>query len=111
MKVASGKWQVASKKLQAAGFFFLLVTCHLPLATPVLAMIGDPLAMSNPQYLFELSYADAEQAIGRMLSGKGAGSPIVATIEGHRNGGLFSYSKPLSVEVKGLQFDKGTGHW
>ncbi len=95
---------------------FIIVGMALP------ALAGDPAAFAppvpqqsvpvsepsieTPKYLFQLSYADAEEAIGQALVKKGAGGKISVNINGQRTLPLFSYSKPLAVEIRGLQFEK-----
>jgi flagella basal body P-ring formation protein FlgA len=68
-------------------------------------------AAPAPKYSFQLSYDDAEGAIAFALAEKGAGNKISALITGHKNDAIFSYSKPISVEIRGLQYDKTASHW
>lgn len=75
------------------------------------ATTEEPPAVVGTKYLFELSYDDAEGAIGFALSDKGAGNKVAATINGHKTEALFSYNKPISVEIRGLQFDKTSARW
>ncbi len=84
-------------------FFIPLLLILAGLSIPAFA--DSPVA-ANPQYLFQLSYDDAEQAIGQALAQKGAGAKVAANINGHHNEALFSYSKPISVEIRGLQFER-----
>jgi flagella basal body P-ring formation protein FlgA len=60
---------------------------------------------------FEVSYADAENAVEKMLNQKGIGDKIAVTINGRKTSALFTYEKPVAVEVKGLQFDRRDNHW
>lgn len=61
--------------------------------------------------LFTLSYADAQTAISHALSDKGAAPKVAASINGRRDGPIFSHSRPLSIEIRGLLFDKASGQW
>lgn len=90
-----------------------LVSAALGFMIPNLAFatIETPPSMAAPKYLFELSYDDAEGAIGFALADKGAGNKINATINGHKTEALFSYNKPITVEIHGLQFDKTSSYW
>jgi flagella basal body P-ring formation protein FlgA len=36
---------------------------------------------------------------------------VSTTINGHKNGALFAYDKPVTVQMRGLQFDKQSNHW
>lgn len=79
--------------------------------TLAFATIEEPPSVASPKYIFQLSYDDAEGAIGFALSDKGAGNKVAATINGHKTDALFSYNKPIAVEIRGLQFDKARGQW
>lgn len=70
-----------------------------------------PVSGEENAYLFKLSYEDAEQAIAQALAEKGAGSKIAAGINGNRNEGLYASNKPVSVEIRGLTFDKNSGRF
>lgn len=72
---------------------------------------GGGHAQSTPAYLFQLTYADVEQAVGFALADKGAGDKISATVQGRSDTPVFSHSKPLSVEIRGLKFDKQSKRW
>lgn len=62
-------------------------------------------------YLFTLSYDEVEAAVSAALSDKGAGDKVAARINGHGTDPVFSYSAPLAIELRGLTFDKPSGHW
>jgi len=97
-------------------FFVLLFLIVIGMAIPAFAdaPAADPapaaptavVSSDTTKYLFQLSSGDAEDAIGKALVQKGAGTKIGISINGHRNDALFSYSKPISVEIRGLQFEK-----
>ena len=68
-------------------------------------------AQAEPRKDFQLSYGDAEEAIGWALAQKGAGEKVAASIDGRKNDAVFSASKPISVDIRGIQFDKKSGRW
>lgn len=66
----------------------------------------------TPGSTFEVSYAEAEQAVSLALAGKGAGAKISAVMQGRQPGqALYTYGKPMAVNVRGLQFDKKSRMW
>jgi flagellar basal body P-ring formation protein FlgA len=83
--------------------FILITVILLPLSARADEITKAP--------LFTLSYAEAEEALGRALADKGAAEKVAAFINGRKNEALFSYTKPLEVQIRGLQFDKPSGHW
>lgn len=83
----------------------------LGLALPSAAAPSEPPSVASPSYLFQLSYEDAEGAIGFALAEKGAGEKVAASIVGKKAEAIFSYNKPISVEIRGLQFDKSVHRW
>lgn len=85
-----------------AAILFLLA------ATPALAL---PETIDGKAALFPLTYVEAEEAVGRALSEKGAGDKVAASINGRGNQPLYSYTGPLTVEIRGLKFDKPSAHW
>ena len=87
--------------------FFLVLA--MPVASFALANAGG--ATASQQALFQLRYEDAEGAIGFALADKGAGDKVAASIQGQRQNALFSYNKPITVEIHGLQFDKPAKRW
>jgi len=60
---------------------------------------------------FEVSYPTAEEAVTQALTEKGVGDKVSALMNGHKSKPLFAFSKPVTVEVRGLKYDKQTGHW
>lgn len=70
-----------------------------------------PSSAESQTYLFQLAYDDAEQVISQALAEKGAGSKIAAGINGNRKDGLYSSNKPVTVEIRGLTFDKSSSRW
>lgn len=65
-----------------------------------------------PIYSFELSYEDAEGAIGFALAEKGAGNKVLASITGDKKTeALFTYGRPITVEIRALKFDTTTKRW
>lgn len=94
--------------------FIILIGClAFSISTSASAGVGG--AAMPPadvqQALFQLSYEDVEGAVGFALSDKGAGQKIAATVNGDRRKPLFSYDKPISVEIRGLQFDGDNKRW
>lgn len=86
---------------------FILIFLLLA-ANPVFALPEDN---SGKLLLFPLAYEEAEEAVGRALSGKGAGDKVSASINGRGNQPLYSHTEPLTVEIRGLKFDKTSTHW
>lgn len=70
-------------------------------------------AAATPQsYIFNLTYEDAEDAIGKALTEKAENGKIVsAIISGKKAAPLYSYNKPISVEVRGLRADSEKKSW
>lgn len=80
--------------------------------TLAFATIEEQAVNTNPAaYLFQLAYSDVEEAVGFALADKGAGDKVSASITGRKEGPVFSHNKPLSVEIRGLKFDKNAGRW
>lgn len=79
--------------------------------TLAFATIEEPASQPAPSYSFQLAYGDVEEAIGFALADKGAGNKVAATINGRKPEPIFSYAKPVSVEIRGLKFEKETGRW
>ena len=91
----------------------LIICIGMGCLLPALAIAADSATAVDaaPKYLYALSYDDAEGAIGFALSDKGAGNKISANITGHKADALFSYDKPITVEIRGLQYDKTASRW
>ncbi len=81
------------------------------LAAALVSLIFVAPAAAEQKHLFQLSYSDAEKAISDALSEKADSGKIVATINGQKNDPLFSHGNPLTVEIRGLTFDKTSGRW
>ena len=65
-----------------------------------------------PSYIFNISYEDAEDAVSKALSEKVTDGKIVsAIISGKKTTPIYSYNKPISVEVRGLRSDSAANHW
>ncbi len=101
------------------GFIFGAV---LMLVTPAMALQSDPKPVAseaaestseadgsaNAPY-FRLTYADAEEAISQALAERGAGAKVSADITNSQGEDyLFSFSQPISVEIRGLRFNPDT---
>jgi len=90
--------------------YFLVVFAFF--AFTVAAYADEPLSMNAPKPLFQVTYSDAEDAIGRALAEKGAGTKLSASIRGdNKSEPIFSYAKPVNVEIRGLTFDKANNKW
>jgi len=81
------------------------------LALIFLASPAWALQESDKTHLFRLSYAQAEEAVSAALTDKGAAEKVAAFINGRMDDALYSYGKPITVAVRGLQFDKISGRW
>lgn len=90
---------------------YLFILILIGLAVPAFADTAEAPAATQPQYLFQLSYDDAEAAIGTALAEKGAGAKIAAVINGRKKDAMFSYSRPLTVEIRGLKFEPSPPRW
>lgn len=83
----------------------------LAFTAPAFAIASDAPAAANPRYVFTLTYSAAEEAIGEALRQKGAGDKIAAYINNSTNEPLYSYDQPLTVEIRGLQFEQKAHRW
>jgi len=90
-----------------------IILCSASLLTgPAYAQtISAEQAVINPRNVFELLYTDAEAEVGRALNEKGVGEKLAVTITGRKNRVLYAYEQPLTVEIRGLQFDKRDSRW
>jgi len=68
-------------------------------------------AEKSTRNAFEISYSDAEEAVGAALNQKGIGDKISVTIVGRKNAPIFASDKPVTIEVKGLQIEKRDNRW
>ncbi len=77
------------------------------------AMADTTMPAANvPEHLFQLSTSDVESVVGNTLATNGAGENVSATIIGYdKSKPLFSYNKPITVELRGLTFDAGMRRW
>ncbi len=66
---------------------------------------------SVQSYIFNLTYEDAEDAVSKALTEKAEGKIVSATINGKKAAPLYSYNKPISVEVRGLRPDSSNNKW
>lgn len=60
---------------------------------------------------FSVSFNDAEEAVAAALNEKGIGDKLSVTIAGRRNTSIFAYSKPVSLEIKGLTIERLDHRW
>lgn len=92
--------------------FGLFVLALILAGTPSFAQgTADEALISDPRNAFEVSYANAEDAVNQALTEKGVGDKVSATINGHKSKPIFVYNKPTTVEIRGLKFDSQNGHW
>jgi flagella basal body P-ring formation protein FlgA len=85
---------------------FILLSCAASASTTEVPVVGDA------GHLFQLTSADVETAVSEALIEKGSGEKISASVIGYeKSKPLFSYSKPISVEIRGLTFDATTHRW
>jgi flagella basal body P-ring formation protein FlgA len=81
------------------------------IAVVLLLLSWPAMAAEEKANLFTLSYAQAEEAVSSALADKGASQKVAALINGRSSDAMYSYTKPLIVETRGLQFDNATGRW
>jgi flagellar basal body P-ring formation protein FlgA len=69
--------------------------------------------IAQPQsYIFNITYEDAEAAIGKALSEKSTdGKTISVSIIGKKPVPIYSSNKPVDVEVRGLRSDDKISRW
>jgi flagella basal body P-ring formation protein FlgA len=78
----------------------------------VALLLSSPgLAAEEQGGAFTLTYAEAEKVASAALADKGVAEKVAAFINGRQNETLYSYGKPLSVEARGVQFDKTASRW
>ena len=67
--------------------------------------------VANVQNVFQLSYGDAEEAVAAALHQKGIDDKLLVTMNGRKDQAIYSYDKPVTVVIKGLQVEKIDHHW
>jgi|GEM_PF-844768 len=67
--------------------------------------------IATHDYLFTLTYEDAEKAVSEALAEKGAGSKVAAIITNTKGDSLYSDNRPVHVEIRGLRFDANAKSW
>lgn len=93
-------------------YFILFV---LSLFFPLSSFAEDTASQPMP-YIFNISYDDAQDAIGKALTGKLAaetktGQTVAAIISGKKMTSLYSSNKPFEVEVRGLRTEDAARRW
>ncbi len=79
--------------------------------------VAEDAASSQPvSYIFNITYEDAQDAIGKALTEKltaetTAGQTIAATINSKKSAPLYSSNKPVNVEIRGLRSDNKNNSW
>ena len=89
---------------------FVICLLAFAIALPALADDEQPTAF-DPHNAFEVSYSAAEDAVTQALTEKGVGDKVAATMNGRKPKPIFVYNKPVTIEARGIKFDKATGHW
>lgn len=87
------------KKLQS------LILLLMVLTSPAMA---EELA---PRNTFEVSYEAVQDAVAQALVTKGVGDKVSVVMNGHTSKPIYAYSKPLTIDVRGLQYDATNGRW
>ena len=80
-------------------------------AQPAFAIESKVPDTTAAQYNFRLSYEDTERAVSDALNQRGAGKNVAAKINGNHKEALYSYDKPIDVEIRGLRFEKNSNQW
>lgn len=83
----------------------LASACYAQVAT------NDVVGSLNLRNAFQVSYDDVEEAVATTLHQNGLTEKLKVTMTGHKEISIFSYEKPVSVEVKGLKFAKLDNRW
>jgi flagella basal body P-ring formation protein FlgA len=76
----------------------------IPAATPVAQE-------QAPRNDFQIMYTDAEDAVSKALIAKGVSDKVSALINGRKKAPIAAFSKPATVETRGLQYDQQTHRW
>lgn len=96
-------------------FFKYIFLSLMLIFSPALAageVAPAPALTPQQNYIFNITYEDAEAAISKALSEKAEEGKIVsANISGKKSSPLYSYNKPINVEVRGLRTDSGKNSW
>mgnify|MGYP003393036618 CR=1 FL=1 len=78
--------------------------------------IAEDAQPQTESYIFNISYEDAQDAVGKALTEKlpqeqTDGQAITATINGKKETPLYSSNKPVDVEIRGLRTDDKSHRW
>ena len=95
-------------------FRLLFLFSFLCLTSPAFAAYDEMVSDDNHapgNHLFQLTTHDAQAAIAQALAEKGAGSKVSAVMQGQSSNVVFSYNKPVTAEIQGLNFDTATHRW
>ncbi|MDX1974880.1 MAG: flagellar basal body P-ring formation chaperone FlgA [Rickettsiales bacterium] len=68
-------------------------------------------ADESTAHLFQLTYNDAEAAIAQAISEKNGSKEVAATMTGRVGQTFYSYTAPLTVQVRGLVVDQSSSRW
>lgn len=89
--------------MRKCGIYFVLA-----FLLPSLVMAQSVIPTAS--YIFNVSYEDAQDAIGKALS-ETENKKITAVINGRKLTPLYSSNKPVDVEVRGLRADNNKASW
>jgi flagella basal body P-ring formation protein FlgA len=89
----------------------LWIIALLIVGGPTFAATQEDAYVPDPHNAFEVSYSNVEDAVTQALTEKGVGDKVAATINGRKSKPIFAYNKPVTIETRGLQYDKMSGHW
>lgn len=94
-------------------FWIFWMVAILIAALPAFA--DETATLTTPRNAFEVSYSAAEQAISHALTEKGVGDKVTANLtsiaNGNRSGVLQAFNQPVTIDIKGLQFDRRSHRW
>jgi len=96
-------------------FFKYIFLSLMLISSPAIAaeeVAPAPTLTPQQNYIFNITYEDAEAAISKALSEKAeAGKIVSAIIYGKKSTPIYSYNKPITVEVRGLRADSSKNSW
>lgn len=95
--------------------YFSIFLLSLFASLPAIAEDAAP-APQPASYIFNISYEDAQDAVGKALTEKlpaekADGQVITAMINGKKATPLYSSNKPVDVEIRGLRSDDRSHSW
>lgn len=107
--IARRVWHPAVNKIWIPAFAGMTIICSPAIAEDAAS------APQSASYIFNISYEDAQDAVGKALTEKlpaeKAGEAISAMINGKKATPLYSSNKPIDVEIRGLRSDDKSHIW